>query len=354
MTVPVSNPEAISLGTRNSELRTLVIQTAHLGDVVLTLPLLALLAERHGPVDLVTTPAAAPLAESHPAVRRVIPFDKHGADRGLRGLLRLGARLRAEGYGRAVLPHESLRTAALALLSGPPERIGFAGAPGAWSYTRKVKKPTAGHMSTRLAVLAEGGTFPARPWLVLTAQDRATAAAWLQRAAVPARFIVLAPGARWGTKRWPYYAELGAALELPIVVIGGAEDADLGASITAAAPGRAWSAAGRLSLRESAALIERAALLVSNDSVALHLATALARPAVALFGPTAPRFGFGPLGQEGSVLQHPSLPCRPCSPHGPARCPLGHHRCMRDLPMELVRQEAARRLAGFEGGGSGQ
>jgi len=72
----------------------LVIQTAFLGDVVLTTPLLAKLAARHGPVDVVTTPAAATLLESHPAVRRVIRYDKRGMDRGLRGFRRLASALR--------------------------------------------------------------------------------------------------------------------------------------------------------------------------------------------------------------------------------------------------------------------
>ena len=70
----------------------LVIQTAFLGDVVLTTPLLEVLAQRHGAVDIVTTPAAAPLVETLPAVRRVVPYDKHGRDRGLPGLLGGSAR----------------------------------------------------------------------------------------------------------------------------------------------------------------------------------------------------------------------------------------------------------------------
>src|SRR4029077_7452949 len=83
----------------------LVIQTAFLGDVVLTTPLLAALAERHGPVDVVTTPAAAPLLASHPAVRQVIPYDNRGRDRGLAGMRRLAQRLATEQYETAYLPH---------------------------------------------------------------------------------------------------------------------------------------------------------------------------------------------------------------------------------------------------------
>jgi len=343
--VSESGREATALGTRNPEPGTLVIQTAHLGDVVLTLPLLQRLADADGPVDLVTTPDAAPLAEQHPAVRRVIPFDKHGADRGLAGFIRLGRRLRATGYARAVLPHGSVRSAALACLAGAAERVGFAGAPGALSYTRRVSRPTAGHMSARLLALAGQGTAPGRPWLQLTAGDRASAATWLDAHGVAEPFIVLAPGSRWGTKRWPYFAELAQRLRHPVVVIGGPEDQTLAATIVQAAPHRCHGATGLLGLRTSAAIVERAALVVSNDSVALHLATALDRPVVAIFGPTIPAFGFGPLGDDPIVEQ--ALPCRPCSSHGPAACPLGHHDCMREIDVSRVTHVVEARLAGI-------
>src|SRR5437879_13456867 len=91
---------------------TLVIQTAFLGDVVLTTPLLAALAARHGPVDIVTTPPAALLVETQPAIRRTISYDKRGADRGWEGLRRLARTLRQEPYWRAYLPHRYLRRAA--------------------------------------------------------------------------------------------------------------------------------------------------------------------------------------------------------------------------------------------------
>src|SRR5262249_32271148 len=84
-----------------------VIQPAFLGDVVLTTPLLAALASVHGPVDVVTTPAAAILLETHPAVATVIRYDKRGAERGLHGAWRVSRQLRGRGYLRADLPHQS-------------------------------------------------------------------------------------------------------------------------------------------------------------------------------------------------------------------------------------------------------
>jgi heptosyltransferase-2 len=120
------------------------------------------------------------------------------------------------------------------------------------------------------------------------------------------------------------------------VVVGGPGDEALADAVVAAASGRAFTAAGGLSLRASAALIARASVLVTNDSAPLHLATAVGTPVVALFGPTVPTFGFGPRGARDRVVEHAALPCRPCSAHGPATCPLGHHRCMRELSVESV------------------
>jgi heptosyltransferase-2 len=316
--------------------RTLVIQTAFLGDVVLTTPLLTALAEVHGPVDVVTTPAAAVLLETHPAVGMVFRYDKRGAERGLRGVWRLSRQLRARGYLRAYLPHRSWRSAALARLAGIGERVGFADSPAAASYTRRVVRPADGHEVERLLALA-GGALPAPPvHVALTADDVAEADRWLGARGVAPGFVAIAPGSIWGTKRWPGYAGLAASLDRPTVIIGGREDARLSADIVAQVPGRVHSAAGELGLRASAALLARAAVLVTNDSAPLHLATAVGTPIVAVFGPTVPSFGFGPRGRRDQVIEHPSLGCRPCSAHGPRVCPLGHHRCMRELSVETV------------------
>ncbi len=317
----------------------LVIQTAFLGDVVLTTPLLTQLAARFGPVDVVTTPAAAVLLETHPAVRRVIRYDKRGADRGIGGFRRLAERLADTRYSAAFLPHRSWRSAALAFAAHIPDRTGFADSPAAVLYTRRVPRPRGGHESARLLALAGDRRVAAPPpkvSLVLTDADRAAANAWLAERRITAPFVAVAPGSIWGTKRWPGYAELVGALQQPVVVLGSEADGELAAQVAAAAPGRAHSAAGALSLRESAAIIERASLLVTNDSAPLHLATGVGTPVVAVFGPTTPSQGFGPLGGASRVVQASGLWCRPCSPHGPPTCPLGHHACMQSIGLDQV------------------
>ena len=318
-----------------------MIQTAFLGDVVLTTPLLEALARRHGPVDVVTTPAAAPLVETHPAVRRVIVYDKRRADRGLSGLVRLAGTLRAGGYAIAYLPHRSLRTAALARLAGIPRRIGFH---DGWPslYTGVRRRPAGGHEIDRLLALAdERPHHQTAPSLGVTAGDHAAAERLLREARVAAPFVAIAPGSIWGTKRWPGYAALAERLagRAAVVAVGGPEDAALGGAIVAAVRGAGGSAAdacGRLGVREAAALIARAAVLITNDSAPLHFAAAMGTPTVAVFGPTVPDFGFGPRGPRDVVVERVGLDCRPCSAHGPRTCPLGHHRCMRDIQVEDV------------------
>src|SRR5689334_18761911 len=162
-----------------SAIHALVVQTAFLGDVVLTTPLLAVLAERHGPVDVVTTPAAAPLLETHPAVASVVRYDKRGADRGTAGLWRVGRALRSRRYLRAYLPHPSWRSAALALLARAAERTGFADSPAAATYTRRVHRSATGHEVERLLALAGTGALAPAVHLELTPDDRAAADSWL-------------------------------------------------------------------------------------------------------------------------------------------------------------------------------
>lgn len=325
-----------------------MVQTAFLGDVVLTTPLLRVLALRHGPVDVVTTPAAAPLLDTHPAVRQVIPYDKRGADRGWSGLAALARRLRGAHYEVAYVPHRSLRSALLPLFARVPARVGFR---DAWRslYTEARERPRTGHEVDRLLALAGEPQAIRTPSIGLTPADHGAAAQFLEREGLGTDVVALAPGSIWGTKRWPHFAALAVRLARShaVAVVGGAADQEWAETLVGAvreAGGRAASGCGLpgggggggLTLRESAAVIARARLLVTNDSAPLHLAQAVGTPTVALFGPTLAAFGFGPLHPGDRVVEVPDLACRPCSRHGPARCPLGHHRCMRDLPVDRV------------------
>lgn len=319
----------------------LVIQTSFLGDVVLTTPLIVELATR-GPVDVVVTPAAAPLLANNPDIRTLYVYDKRGRDAGLRGLLRITRRVRRDdSHGAAYIAQGSLRSALIARLAGVRERIGFDTSAARALYTSRIPHRADRHHAERLWRLAfpddpaaEPAARALRPRLYPGSSDVRAVDAMLEPVAGDAPMVVLAPGSVWGTKRWPYYPELATAIapHVRLAVIGGADDSELATAIVdAVGPRQVVNAAGKLSLLASAELIRRAALLITNDSSPQHLASAMGTPTITLFGPTVPAFGFGPLAPHSVALGHPTLDCRPCHHHGPMACPLQHWRCMREL-----------------------
>jgi heptosyltransferase-2 len=324
----------------------LVIQTSFLGDMVLTTPLIAHLATS-GPVDVVATPAAAALLANNPHVRQTIVYDKRGADRGIGGFMRLARRLRAARYSSAYLAQGSVRSGALAAVSGVGERIGFSTSGGRRFYTVRVPYIENAHHAARLLSLAtrtperDVPRAALRPRLYPGSAER-VAVDQVLGAIAGESLLVLAPGSVWATKRWPYYADLARALGnlARVVVIGADADRPLAEDIIGATKGQAIDATGKLSLLASAELIGRAAVIVTNDSAPLHLASAMNTPTIAVFGPTVPEFGFGPLADSSAVVGRDDLACRPCDRHGPQKCPLGHWRCMREISPEQVAQLA--------------
>ncbi len=336
--------------------RILVIQTAFLGDLVLTLPLLAAL-HRRAPtarIHVLAHASYASLLEGYPGVTAVLPYDKRGRDAGPAGMARVIAKLRRWGCETALLPHRSTRSALLALLSGARRRIGFEGTPGAWLYTVTVPRREEAHEGARnLDLLPPLGIRgePARP--ILPPHPAAgEAESFLARHDIRgASFVAFAPGSVWPTKRWPWEhwmtlaAELSRDYDLPVVLVGGEMDRSLCEAVAGRAGGKVVSAAGRLGIPASAELLRRARLLITGDSAPLHLAQAVDTPTLALFGPTVPEFGFGPTGPGDRVIGL-DLPCRPCAIHGGRKCPLGHHDCMKKLSPALVRRAAGDMLTG--------
>jgi heptosyltransferase-2 len=315
-----------------------VIQTAFLGDAVLTTPLIAELAKQ-GPVDVLTTPAAAALLANNPSVRSLIPYDKNGADKGLGGFLRLAGKLRSNKYDAAYLAQQSARSGALAFAAGARKRVGFATAAGKFFYSSKVEYQRDAHHAARLLQLAGAGG-DSRPRLFPGISERAAVDRLLSLHDIDAPMVALAPASVWATKRWPYFADVARELghEARIVVLGAPEDQALAKEVARAAGTSVINAAGQLTLLGSAELIRRCKVIVTNDSAPQHLASAMGTPTITLFGPTAPAFGFGPLAPKSQAVGVESLTCRPCDSHGPRKCPLGHWRCMLELSPAQVTQ----------------
>lgn len=330
--------------TRDASSASLVIQTSFLGDMVLTTPLIAYLAER-GPVDVVSTRAASALLENHPNVRHRIVYDKRGTDRGVGGFLRITSLLRSSRYEAAYLAQGSVRSGMLAMAARIEDRVGFASSAGRAFYTTRIPPFEGMHHAARLLALGtrqperDVSRAELRPHLYPGDAERAAVDALLAaHHATKDPLIALAPGSVWATKRWPYYAALAGELanDARVVVIGGPADRELATEIVGATKGHGIDTTGTLSLLASAELIRRCVVIVTNDSLPLHLASAMNTPTVAVFGPTVPEFGFGPLSERATVADHIGLVCRPCDRHGPQRCPLGHWRCMREITADSV------------------
>lgn len=297
---------------------------------------------------------------------RVLAFDKRGGAAGLAGILRTARRLREVGFDAAIAVQRSLRTALVLAAARIPLRVGFAGAPGAVLCHRLVPARGA-HARDRLLSLVEGLGLavpapPPDPRLVVDVEASRTVGRLLGEAGIApsARLLVLAPGSAWATKRWgaARFGELARALVGEcdaVAVVGSPADAGpaaeaIGSLARGGDPGPpAIDLCGRTDLAGLVATIARARLVVANDSAPGHVAGALGRPVVSLFGPTVPAFGFAPIGPRVRVVEH-VLDCRPCSRHGGDVCPLGTHACMDSIEVAEV-VGAARELLAAEGAG---
>ena len=323
----------------------LIVQTAFIGDVILATPL-AEAAHQVFPgcaVDFMAIPAAASLLEKNNFIRRVVIFDKRGEQRGLVALWKLAQALRQERYDLALVPHRSLRSALLVRLARISERIGFDRGAGAWFFTRRVPYQQKHEVERNLDLLRVFNKTLATPSpkVFWDKTDEQVVEQIYNGAPLGQWFCALAPGSVWATKRWPAEHFIALAQKLIketgafIFLIGGGSDIALCAQIAEALDKNRFNTAGRISLPQSAALLDRCDILISNDSAPTHLGVATRCKVITIFGPTVPVFGFAPFG-DGHVVIEKNLSCRPCSSHGGDRCPIGTHACMREIAAEEV------------------
>lgn len=328
----------------------LVVQTAFIGDVVLTLPLVQALKEifPQAHIDIVVTPRAKELCANHPSLRETIAYDKRGSDRGVRGLFKMVKSLRQKNYQLAIVPHRSLRSALLAWFLRIPVRIGFSKSSGRLLLTKTIQYRHTIHEIERNLSLLDGleVEIPNKdlPRLYPSGDDCKVVDKLLFDFEVghPEKLVALAPGTIWNTKRWlkESFASLAVNLDdagFEILLIGGKEDEQRCEEIyKLSGSAHVYNMAGRLSLLQSAELLRRCKTLVSNDSAPMHIAVAMRTPVVAIFGATVPEFGFGPAGEFDAVMETKGLPCRPCSIHGGNKCPITTFECMNAISYEQV------------------
>jgi heptosyltransferase-2 len=306
--------------------RILVVAPNWIGDALMAQPLLARLKSSGAAIDVLAPEWVAPVVRRMPEVDQVIaaPF-RHGALQ-LRERWRIGRELERRGYDSALVLPNTWKSALVPFLAGIPQRIGYVGE-FRYGLINSLHKKTGAAMPVHYARLAgEPGKELPQPHLEVPPAEIADTA---RRFGIEGDYIVFCPGAEYGpAKRWPYFRQLAEKIATQMVLLGSAKDLEAAAAIPAK------NLVGKTSLDEAIRLIAGASAVVSNDSGLMHVAAALGRPQVALFGSSSPE--HTPPGSARARVLWLRLECSPCFER---ECPLGHFRCMRDLSVERVLAE---------------
>lgn len=318
-----------------------ILKPSSLGDVIQALPVLRMIRKHHGEAEIYwwLDSRLVPLLEGDPDLAGIIPFERRRWasplhwDEALKSI----RAMRSHRFDWVVDLQSLARSAACAWLAGGEFTIGLEDPrEGAHAlYDMAVPRPSydTHAVDWYLGTLAPLGVpidwnidwLPLRPRVAQALDEK-----WHPERG---RWIAIQPGARWTTKRWPtdYYIQVVQRLaelvaDAHFAVLGGMDDQEAGRSIAAAAPGRSLDLTGRTSLVEMIEWIRRCDLVISNDTGPMHVAAALGRKVLAIFGPTNPR-RTGPYRQIENVLQL-DLPCVPC---------LATHCRLEASPLECLR-----------------
>jgi len=325
-------------------MKTLVVAPSWIGDTLMAQPLLMRLAQRGAAIDVLAPGWSAPLFARMDEVRRVItnPFG-HG-DFAFFARRRLGKTLAAEDYDQALVLPNSWKSALVPFFAGIPQRIGYQGEAryGLLNQRHILDKQALPLLVERYAALAEAVGAPLLrplpdPQLRSTPEQQRACREELGLP-VDAKPYIFCPGAEYGpAKRWPtrHFAELArrlASSQAPVWLLGSTKDAVTGNDIAGlAASDHVLNLCGKTRLDQAIDLLAGARWVISNDSGLMHVAAALARPLIALYGSSSPGY-TPPLSSHAKILSL-KLDCSPCFKR---ECPLGHFHCLEDLTPDRV------------------
>lgn len=320
--------------------KALIVAPAWIGDTIMAQPLFARLRARHPglQLDALAPRWVAPVLQRMDEIGEIIdnPF-AHG-ELSLKARWRLGRELAGRHYDAAWVLPNSLKSALLPFFAGIPRRVGFTGEAryGLINVRHDLDEAALPLMVERFAQLAQAPGEPlqrpvSHPTLRSTAAEREKSLAELGFSA-PDKMVAFCPGAEYGpAKRWPatHFAELARTLGAAgytVWLFGSPKDHAVAEEIAALAPGCCRNLCGTTRLDQAVDLLALADFVVCNDSGLMHVAAAVDRPVVALYGSSSPGF-TPPLSERADILSL-QLDCSPCFKR---ECPLGHLDCLQRL-----------------------
>ena len=318
-----------------------LLQTAFLGDCILTLPLVEKLAgfDHRSKIDILTSKRGYEVFKASPFVEQVIVMEK--SSRSMQSVKKTAQGLKEGGYTHLYSCHRSLRSSLIALLSGIPDRTGFTNSVFSFVYHTTVPYRKDLHEVGRNLMLA-GEVPEPLPLPVMNADEPLICIDDFTEFRTRFRKLAaIATGSVWKTKKYPVNSfkevcELLVRHGYGVVLIGGKDDRAEAETITQSYPGTVLNLTGKLTISESVWILQRTNVLVTNDSAPTHLGVSADIPVLTLYCSTVPGFGFYPYNSGSRFLSVQDIPCKPCGIHGYRECPEKHFRCGTQLLPQTV------------------
>jgi len=318
----------------------LIIQTAFLGDLILSTGFFRRIKEKYpnSHLTLLINKGTESLLEGNPYLNEVIPIDKKKTFKNPYFFLKFLISLQKYNFTLCFSPHFSHRSSIISYFSGAKIRIGYFESGFSFLHTKRYHRPIKGpHEVEKLFYLLDESNI-LKPEIHIKEVQIIEIKEAINK--LPS-YIVIAPSSLWETKRMPItkFRELIHLIlkntpYLP-VIIGSKNDKYLAQSLVDEFGSNILDLTGKTNLIELSYVISKSKCVISNDSSPIHIASAFNIPTIAIFGATIPDFGYTPLSDKTYISQI-ELECRPCGIHGGRICPKKHFKCMIEQDIDLI------------------